>query len=39
MDQKVFIADIKKANKILNWQPEINVNQGVSKMLEWIRKS
>jgi CDP-paratose 2-epimerase len=37
MDQKVFIADIDKAKKILKWLPEINVNQGLSKMLEWIK--
>ncbi|MEI8210068.1 MAG: CDP-paratose 2-epimerase, partial [Methylococcales bacterium] len=39
MDQKVFIAEIEKAKRILHWQPEVSVNQGVSKMIEWVRNS
>ena len=35
-DQKIFVADITKAKDILNWKPEINPNEGISKMIEWL---
>ncbi len=37
-DQKVFIADIRKAEKLIGWQPKINARSGIKKMLEWIDK-
>jgi CDP-paratose 2-epimerase len=36
-DQKVFVADIDKAKKIINWQPEINSLLGIRKMIEWVK--
>ncbi len=33
---KVFIADITKAKKLLNWQPNISTNYGIELMLEWL---
>lgn len=38
-DQLIFIADINKANKVLEWSPEIKKDIGVRKMLEWIKES
>jgi CDP-paratose 2-epimerase len=35
-DQRVFIADIFKAQKMINWQPQIDKAQGLRKMIEWI---
>ena len=35
-DQKVFIADISKAKKILNWEPKINAKSGIILMLDWV---
>ena len=37
-DQKVFIADYSKINKLINWQPKISKEVGVRKMIEWIRQ-
>ena len=37
-DQKVFVADYSKINKLINWQPEISKETGVRKMLEWIKQ-
>jgi CDP-paratose 2-epimerase len=34
-DQKVFIADIQKAQKMIQWQPIIDKNTGIEKMLKW----
>jgi len=36
-DQKVFIADISKAEKILKWNPAVSYKEGIIKMLEWTK--
>jgi CDP-paratose 2-epimerase len=36
-DQKVFIADITKAKKIIKWAPEVNVSEGIDRMIEWLK--
>ena len=36
-DQKVFIADITKAEKILKWKPAVSYKEGILKMLEWAK--
>lgn len=36
-DQRVFIADIQKANQDFGWKPEINVNIGIRKLFDWAR--
>ncbi|MBN1593780.1 MAG: GDP-mannose 4,6-dehydratase [Candidatus Coatesbacteria bacterium] len=36
-DQKVFISDIRKAKKVLGWEPKVSVEEGLEKMVEWIR--
>lgn len=35
-DQRVFVADIGKANKILGWTPNVSSVKGVGQMLEWV---
>ena len=37
-DQKVFVADIAKANKIIGWQPLVSKEQGLDNMLNWLQK-
>ena len=36
-DQKVFVADIRKAGRELGWKPKIGVELGVEKLFEWVR--
>lgn len=38
-DQKVYISDISKAQKELNWEPEIGPVEGVKKLINWIEKN
>ena len=38
-DQKVFIADIRKAEQMVGWIPRVDKYSGVVKMLEWVRKN
>ena len=35
-DQKVFVADIRKANELLGWQVKVSPDEGVTKMFEWL---
>jgi len=35
-DQKVYITDISKVKKILNWEPKIHTLTGIKKVIDWI---
>jgi CDP-paratose 2-epimerase len=35
-DQKVFVADIRKAEKVLGWKPKFSVEKGVQQLFEWV---
>jgi GDP-D-mannose dehydratase len=35
-DQKVFVADIRKAGSELGWAPRIGVEEGVKRLFEWV---
>ena len=37
-DQKVFYADIRKAESALGWVPKIGVEQGVEMLFEWVKE-
>jgi len=38
-DQKVFVADIRKAKRELGWEPKIGVEEGVKKLFEWVKEN
>lgn len=35
-DQKVFVADIRKAEKMLGWKPKYDVENGVRQLFDWV---
>jgi CDP-paratose 2-epimerase len=35
-DQKVFIADIRKAQRVLGWTPKYDVERGVKQLFDWV---
>jgi CDP-paratose 2-epimerase len=35
-DQKVFIADINKAERLFSWKPKTDKVTGIKKMIEWV---
>jgi len=38
-DQKVFYADIRKAERELGWKPRIGVEEGVKSLFEWVKEN
>ena len=38
-DPKVRQPDISKAKKILNWKPEVTLEEGLKRTIEWFRKN
>jgi CDP-paratose 2-epimerase len=35
-DQKVYISNIDKASRVLNWNPKVNPEQGVKRLFRWF---
>ncbi len=35
-DQPVFVADIRKAGRMLDWSPRVGTAEGVARLLAWI---
>jgi CDP-paratose 2-epimerase len=38
-DQKVFVADISKAGRLLEWRPRIDREEGIARLFGWIREN
>lgn len=38
-DQKVFYCDIAKAKKMLDWEPQVDLNTGLEQLYKWTEKS
>ena len=38
-DQKVFVADIRKAAAELGWKPKVGVREGVGKLFQWVMEN
>ncbi len=36
-DQLVFVADVAKARRLLDWSPRIGCTAGLARMVEWVR--
>jgi CDP-paratose 2-epimerase len=34
-DQRVFVADVRKAERELGWKPRVGVEEGIRKLFEW----
>jgi CDP-paratose 2-epimerase len=38
-DQRVFVADVSKAERLLGWKPQVKTAAGVEKLLNWVREN
>jgi CDP-paratose 2-epimerase len=36
-DQRVYISDVRKLERVLGWKPEISVADGVAQLDNWVR--
>ncbi len=37
-DQKVFVADISKINRLTGWSPRVDKRSGIRRMIDWVRE-
>ena len=38
-DQRVFVADVRKARRLLRWSPVVDVRSGLARMVAWTRET
>jgi CDP-paratose 2-epimerase len=38
-DQKVYISDIRKAERMFVWKPVIKPENGVKKLINWVNEN
>ena len=38
-DQRVFYADINKAERELGWKPQIGVEEGIRRLFHWVKEN
>lgn len=38
-DLRASLADITEAQKILNWQPQVGIEEGIKKTVDWFREN
>lgn len=38
-DQRVFYADYRKAQRELDWKPEISLEEGIERLFHWVKEN
>jgi CDP-paratose 2-epimerase len=38
-DQKVYVSDISKFSYMTDWKPNVDVNAGVTSLIDWVREN
>ena len=38
-DQRVFYADIRKAEQALGWKPKVGVKEGIGRLYHWVQEN
>ena len=38
-DQRVYISDIRKANRLLEWQPKVAPQDGITDLYNWVSRN
>ena len=38
-DQELFVCDISKANRLLDWSPQVSVLSGTEMLMEWVENN
>jgi CDP-paratose 2-epimerase len=35
----VYVSDIRKAMRDLDWRPQVGVREGLTRLAEWVREN
>lgn len=38
-DQRIYVSDIRKAKKLLDWKPKVSVDEGIEKLSGWVQEN
>jgi CDP-paratose 2-epimerase len=38
-DQRVFVADVRKAEQVLGWRPTVSTDEGVGRLIAWVKEN
>ncbi|MGD2104232.1 MAG: GDP-mannose 4,6-dehydratase [Anaerolineae bacterium] len=38
-DQRIYVSDIRKAERELGWRPRVGVNEGIRRLYEWVESN
>jgi len=38
-DQKVYVSDTRKAQRELGWSPKVGVEEGISRLFQWVKEN
>jgi CDP-paratose 2-epimerase len=38
-DQRVFVADVRKAERVLGWRPSVSTDEGVARLIDWVKEN
>lgn len=38
-DQKIYVSDISKAQKLLGWKPKVSKKEGINRLIEWVQNN
>ncbi|MAT43127.1 MAG: CDP-paratose 2-epimerase [Anaerolineaceae bacterium] len=38
-DQRIYVSDIRKAERELNWTPQVSVKDGIKKLYDWVKSN
>ena len=38
-DQRVFVADVTKAERLLDWRPTVSTAEGVNRLIAWVQEN
>jgi CDP-paratose 2-epimerase len=38
-DQRIYVSDIRKAEKELSWSPNVSIREGIKRLFEWVKQN
>lgn len=38
-DQRIYVSDIRKAERDLGWKPAVGVEEGIARLFDWVREN